>query len=116
MKIALLILMIITISPPVNSRQSDQIINHSELSPYSLRVIASVTEGNFDQVILLVEEVIDYGSGIKTTPVGGESITVRLPGRDKPGTNSRIEVELLEKVEVGATPSSYIMTGFKTIE
>ena len=87
----------------------------SEVS-HSIRLIAQVKDLDQDYVLIEVEEVISFTNGIYLTPASGDEILVRLPGRELPKKESRIEIDLKEKVDVGAMPTGYIMTSFRTIE
>jgi hypothetical protein len=83
---------------------------------HSIRLIAQVKDLDQDYILIEVEEVISYTNGIYLTPASGDEILVRLPGRELPKKQSRIEIDLKEKIDVGAMPTGYIMTGFRTIE
>ncbi len=86
------------------------------LNSHSIRLIAHVKDMDQDYVLIEVEEIISYTNGIYITPASGDEILVRLPGRETPKKESRIEVDLQEKIDVGAMPTGYIMTSFRTIE
>jgi len=86
------------------------------VSSHSIRLIAHVKDLDEDYVLLEVEEVISFSSGIYLTPALGDELLVHLPGREMPKKESRIEVDLQEMVDVGAMPTGYILTNFKTIE
>lgn len=86
-----------------------------QLPPHSIRAIATVKSADFDYVVIVIENVIAYSRGVTATPLQGDELTVRLPGRNKPENESRIEIDLKESIEVGAMPSSYIMLDYRTI-
>lgn len=96
--------------------QDIAISDTTDLPPHSIRLIATVKHADADMMVIIVEHLVTYTRGATTAPETGSELTVRLPGRNKPETNSRIEVDLKEKLDVGAMPSSYIMLGYRTIE
>jgi hypothetical protein len=88
----------------------------TELPPHSLTAIATVKNAEYDYMVIVIENVVAYSRGITATPMPGDELTVRLPGRNKPQHESRIEVDLKESIDVGAMPSAYIMLDYRTIE
>jgi hypothetical protein len=103
----------------ISSSQSQvEIISQDtiQLPPHSLRAIAKVKSADYDYMVIIIENVVSYSRGVTATPVQGDELTVRLPGRNKPENDSRIEVDLKESIEVGAMPSSYIMLDYRTID
>jgi hypothetical protein len=114
--LTVLIFLLVSTSISVNSQDVPTTEDSSDLPAHSIRVIAKVISSDYDYMVITVEQVVAYGSGTNTTPQSGEEIPVRLPGREKPDEGSRIEVDLKEKIDVGAMPTSYIMLNYKTIE
>jgi hypothetical protein len=100
---------------PVNSQVSYE-GDSTSLPSHSVRAIATVKSADYDYMVIVIEHVVSYSRGVTITPNQGDEITVRLPGRNKPQNNSRIEVDLKESIEVGALPSAYIMLDFRTID
>lgn len=99
------------------SSQATFVISDSmAVESHSIRLIAHVKDMDQDYVLIEVEEVVSYTTGIYITPASGDEILVRLPGREIPKKESRIEIDLQEKIDVGAMPTGYIMTSFRTIE
>jgi hypothetical protein len=88
----------------------------TELPSHSLTAIAKVKSAEYDYMVIVIENVVAYSRGISATPMQGDELTVRLPGRNKPQHDSRIEVDLKESIDVGALPSSYIMLDYRTID
>jgi hypothetical protein len=88
----------------------------TELPSHSLRAIATVKSADYDYMVIVIETVVSYSRGITATPVQGDELTVRLPGRNKPQNDSRIEVDLKESIDLGAMPTSYIMLDYRTID
>jgi hypothetical protein len=87
-----------------------------ELPPHSIRAIATVKSADYDHMIIVIENVVAYSRGVTATPLQGDELTVRLPGRNKPEHDTRIEVDLKESIDVGALPSSYIVLAYRTID
>lgn len=99
------------------SQMNDLVVQDTvDLPPHSIRAIATVKSADFDYMVIVIENVIAYSRGVTATPLQGDEITVRLPGRNKPQNESRIEVDLKESIELGAMPSSYIMIDYRTID
>jgi hypothetical protein len=99
-----------------NSQVTTIVSDSTELPSHSLRAIATVKSADYDYMVIVIENVVSYSRGITATPMQGDELTVRLPGRNKPQNDSRIEVDLKESIEVGAMPSSYIMLDYRTID
>jgi hypothetical protein len=99
-----------------NSQINSALKDSTDLPPHSVRVIATVKSADFDYMVIVIEYVVAYSRGISATPMQGDELTVRLPGRNKPEIESRIEVDLKESIDVGAMPSSYIMLDYRSIE
>jgi hypothetical protein len=87
----------------------------TDLRSHSIRLIANVKDMDQDYIVIVVEQVLSYSLGIMVTPETGDEIVVRLPGREMPKKESRIEIDLQENIEVGALPSGYIMLEYRTI-
>ena len=100
----------------INSQATSAQFDSVSTISHSIRLIAHVKDMDQDYVLIEVEEVVSFSNGIYLTPALGDEILVRLPGREMPKKESRIEVDLQEKVDVGAMPTGYIMTSFRTIE
>jgi hypothetical protein len=88
----------------------------TELPSHSFRAIAKVKSADYEYMVIVIENVVSYSRGISATPSEGDEITVRLPGRNKPEAETRIEVDLKESIDLGAMPTSYIMLDYRTIE
>lgn len=116
MKNFILLLFLLVFSAAVRSQDSTAVYNYEQLPPHGLRLIATVRNPGTDVMVIQVEHIVEYSRGVTSTPSTGDEITVRLPGRNSPGENARIEVDLMEKIDIGAMPSSYIMLNFRTIE
>lgn len=101
MKLSLIILTVTLLFPP---------------DPLAVKVVGTVTDSDYNYTTILVEQVVEYGRGIKATPEEGKSITVRLPAREKPAMHTRIEASLQESISVGSSNSAYIMVEFETVE
>jgi len=100
----------------VNSQDTIPTSDDADISEGSIRLIAKVVQADYDYMTIEVEDIIGYGKGVTAAPAKGEEITVKLPGRDKPKNETRIEVDLKEKIDVGALPTSYIVLEYRTIE
>jgi hypothetical protein len=112
----ILTLLLICAASAVSNSQVTLETDSTELPSHSVRVIASVKSADFDYMTIVVEHVVSYTRGLSATPAQGDELTVRLPGRNKPENESRIEVDLKESIDIGATPSSYIVLAYRTIE
>jgi len=116
MKNFILLLFLLVFSAAVRSQDSTDVDDYEHLPAHSLRLIATVVNPGTDVMVIHVEHVVEYSRGVTSTPNTGDEIAVRLPGRNSPAENARIEVDLMEKIDIGALPSSYIMLNFRTIE
>ena len=100
----------------VNSQHNVTVADSTDLPAHSIRAIAKVRSAEYDYMVIVIENVVSYSRGVTSTPVEGDELTVRLPGRNKPAIDSRIEVDLKESIDVGAMPSSYIALDFRSID
>ena len=116
MKYIAAILLVFAFVSPTHSQTSVTMQDTTELPAHSLRAIATVKDADYDFMTIVVENVVAYSRGVTSTPTAGDELIVRLPGRNKPKTDSRIEVDLQESIDLGAAPSSYLALGFRTIE
>ena len=114
----LLVFAVLLLIPCFGTNSQTTLLSSDSMSEvsHSIRLIAQVKDLDQDYVLIEVEEVISFTNGIYLTPASGDEILVRLPGRELPKKESRIEIDLKEKVDVGAMPTGYIMTSFRTIE
>lgn len=87
-----------------------------DIPPNALRVVAEVISADEQMAVLKIEQVVGQGRGVITMLNQGDEITVRMPGRNKPEVKAKIEVDIREKMDVGAMPSSYILLTFRTVE
>jgi hypothetical protein len=115
MNILVTVLLTLCVSVLGQSQQADSVETGS-LTYHSLRVIARVADSTPDYMLIVIERVTETSPGLSSMPQDEEEIWVRLPGRDMPRKETRIEADLQEKIEVGAMPSSYILLGYRTIE
>ena len=111
---AALILFFVTFQ--TQSQMTIMVRDSTELPAHSLRAIATVKSADYEQMIIVIETIVSYSRGVTAMPSEGDELTVRLPGRNKPDTESTIEVDLKESLDVGALPSSYIMLDYRTID
>lgn len=112
----LIVLVLITFASFSGNSQVTVVDDSTELPAHSLRAIAKVKSADYDYMVIVIENVVSYSRGISATPEEGDEITVRLPGRNKPRNETRIEVDLKESIDLGAMPTSYIVLDFRTIE
>ena len=94
------------------------VVAHDTLNipPNALRILAEVISADDHMAVLKVERVVGHGHGVITMPNQGDDVTVRIPGRNKPEAKTKIEVDIKEKIDIGATPSSYILLTFRRVE
>jgi hypothetical protein len=116
MKYLITILLVVVTAFAGNSQISTITEDSTDLPSHSLRAIAKVKSADYDQMVIVIENVVAYSRGITTIPIPGDELIVRLPARNKPQNESRIEVDLKESIDVGALPSSYIVLDFRTID
>ena len=116
MKAFITILAVFAIVVSVNSQDTLPNPNDADINEGSIRLIAKVLQADYDYMTIRVEDIVGYGAGVTAAPAKGEELTVKLPGRDKPKNETRIEVDLKEKIDIGALPTSYIVLDFRTIE
>ncbi len=81
-----------------------------------VRLVANVSDATHEYMTIVVEEIVSYSSTVRTTPVIGDEIYVRLTGGSRPDIESRIDVDLQEKIEVGEIPCAYIMVDYRTLD
>jgi hypothetical protein len=79
-------------------------------------MVAKVISVSPEVMTIKVENVVTYSDGVAALPEKDDEIVVRLLGHNTPELESRIEVNVKEKIDIGALPSSYIMLDYKTIE
>lgn len=116
MKVLVLALLIASPGFSINSQTVSIRTDSVFLNAHSIRLIAHVKDMDQDHILIEVEEVVSFTNGIYITPASGDEILVKLPGRDMPKKESRIEIDLHELIDVGAMPTGYIMTGYRTID
>ena len=87
-----------------------------DLPSHSMTVVATVENIGTEIMTIKVEHVVTSTNGIGILPDEGDEISVKVSEDNSPSVDSRIEVDLKEKIDVGAQPTSYIMLGFRTIE
>lgn len=116
MKFFITILSVLTFTISVNSQDTIPNPNDADINEGSIRLIAKVLQADYNYMTIKVEDIVGYGEGVTAAPAKGDELTVKLPGRDKPMNETRIEVDLKEKIDIGALPTSYIVLDFRTIE
>jgi len=99
----------------IHAQDSYLLRDTQTLPQHSIRAIATVVSAEQNMMTIKIEEVTAYSRGASITPMQGDEITVRLPGRNGPEVDNRIEVDLKEKIDVGALPSAYIMLDYETL-
>jgi hypothetical protein len=114
----MLLISLIVLSSMAVKAQEDKPMAYDTLNiaPGTLRVIAEVKSADERMVVLQIDSLIGYGQGVLTVLNAGDEVTARLPGQNKPEVSSKINVDLREKMDVGALPSSYILLHYKTVE
>lgn|SRR5690606_584773 len=92
------------------------VVKDSAMEEARVRLIASVTDTSHEYLLIAVEEIVSYSSTVHATPNVGDEIYVRLAGGGRPDMQSRIDVDLQEKVEVGEIPCAYVMVDYRTLD
>jgi hypothetical protein len=116
MKVLVFLLFLLVPCFGINSQAALVTPDSVAYTSHSIRLIAQVKDLDQDYILIEVEEIVSFTNGIYITPASGDEILVRLPGREVPKKESRIEIDLQEKVDVGAMPTGYIMTSFRIID